>query len=95
MKEIIKTLLEQDILTVYSKGVYTLGDNVDYTLMIYDAEKRLEGRVAEIWDNCRDVMILADDADILVKYNQFNILTMIDNKDNTVIDSAKIVWYFT
>ena len=92
MNEIIEVLLKKGILTVYDAGVYIMGENKDYRLMVYDAKQRIEGDVCEIWDNCRDVMILADDGDILVKYNQFNIFTMVH--DDNVIDSSKIVSYF-
>jgi hypothetical protein len=92
MNDIIEVLLEKGILTVYDAGVYIMGENSQYSLMVYDAKQRIEGKVNEIWDNCRDVMILANDGDMLVKYNQFNILTMVHG--DKVIDSSKIVSYF-
>ena len=94
MKDIIKALLDNDILTVYSDGVYIMGDNKDYSLMIYDAKQRIDGKVVEIWDNLKNTTIIGADGDILVFNNQYNILTMIDHKNNSVIDSSKIVYHF-
>ena len=90
MKDIIRVLVENDILNIYSAGVYITEDNKDYRLMVYDANQRIEGEVTEIWDNGKDFIIIGED--ISVRYNQFNIFTMVHG--DKVIGSSKIVSYF-
>jgi hypothetical protein len=90
MKDIIRVLVENDILNIYSAGVYIIEDNKYYRLMVYDANQRIEGEVTEIWDNGKDFIIIGED--ISVKYNQFNIFTMVHG--DKVIGSSKIVSYF-